>query len=305
METERNRKPVWLGKIQPFIVGGLAGCMATTCVQPIDMIKVRIQLVGENAAPGASRSPFAVAGALIKKEGLLSLYTGLDAGLMRQITYTTARMGIFRVTSDAIKSPDEKTLPLYKKAGAGLFAGATAALVGNPADLSLIRLQADATLPVEQRRNYSGVFNAMSRTVKEDGILGLWRGSTPTVLRAMSLNMGMLASYDQAKETLAHRLGEGWGTSLIASAISGFFAVTLSLPFDFVKTRMQKMRADPVTGAMPYKNFGDCVMKVMKREGPLAFYAGYPTYYVRIAPHAMITLIAVEAVNTAIKDFWS
>lgn len=49
--------------------------------------------------------------------------------------------------------------------------------------------------------------------------------------------IGMLATNDQCKEMLAPSLGNGWATTLTASAISGFFAVTLSLPFDFLKTR--------------------------------------------------------------------
>ena len=47
-----------------------------------------------------------------------------------------------------------QAIPLYQKAGAGLTAGGLGALVGSPADLSLIRMQSDATLPVERRRNY-------------------------------------------------------------------------------------------------------------------------------------------------------
>lgn len=69
--------------------------------------------------------------------------------------------------------------------------------MGSPADLSLIRMQSDSTLPAAQRRNYKGVGDALTRIVKDEGAIGLFRGAGPTVTRAMALNMGMLASNDQ------------------------------------------------------------------------------------------------------------
>ena len=60
------------------------------------------------------------------------------------------------------------------------MAGGLGSIVGNPADLILIRLQADATLPVEQRRGYTSFFDAARRIPAEEGVLGLWKGCTPT-----------------------------------------------------------------------------------------------------------------------------
>lgn len=75
--------------------------------------------------------------------GFASLYNGLSAGLLRQATYTTARLGIFQViNAEAIKMNEGKPLPLYQKALCGLTAGGLGALVGTPADLTLIRMQA-------------------------------------------------------------------------------------------------------------------------------------------------------------------
>jgi len=72
------------------------------------------------------------------------------------------------------------------------------------------------------------------------------------------------------------------------------------LPFDYVKTQIQKMVPDPETGKMPYKGPLDCAVQQMKTRGPLTFYAGFPVFYFRIAPHAMITLIMQDK----IKTFW-
>ena len=65
-------------------------------------------------------------------------------------------------------------------------------------------MQADNQLPVAERRNYKNVFDAFAKITQEDGILGLWRGATPTIVRAIVLNLAMLASYDEAKELLLH-----------------------------------------------------------------------------------------------------
>eukprot|EP00743_Colponemidia_sp_Colp-15_P000131 GILK01000150.1.p1 GENE.GILK01000150.1~~GILK01000150.1.p1 ORF type:complete len:316 (+),score=62.16 GILK01000150.1:38-985(+) len=285
-------------KAQPFLVGGAAGMFATTIIQPLDMVKVRIQLV-EKA--GASKSPFKIAGDLLKADGVRGFYKGLDSALLRQATYTTTRMGAFRSISNHLTEKNHGKPPSFlEKAIAGLAAGGIGAVVGTPADVALIRMQADGTLPVEQRRNYTGVVNALSRMVKEEGPLSLFKGMSPTVVRAMSLNMGMLATYDQSKQVLEAKYGANFFTMLGSSGIAGFFASFCSLPFDFVKTRIQKMKPD-AQGVYPYKSSLDCAMKVLKSEGPLAFYSGFPTYYVRIAPHAMITLLAIDFMNSKIK----
>ena len=52
---------------------------------------------------------------------------------------------------------------------------------------------------------------------------------------------------------------------------------------------------------MPYKGPIDCAAKIMASGGPLKFYAGFPTYYFRIAPHAMVTLVVQDMVKKTWK----
>ena len=73
----------------------------------------------------------------------------------------------------------------------------------------------------------------------------------------------------------------GSQTVILGSAIiAGFCASACSLPFDFVKTRIQKMEAGP-DGKFPYAGPGDCALKTLRNEGFLKFYTGFPTYCVR------------------------
>ncbi|URE43855.1 Mitochondrial 2-oxoglutarate malate carrier [Musa troglodytarum] len=285
--------------IKPFVNGGASGMLATCVIQPIDMVKVRIQL-GQGSAVQVTKN-------MLANEGFGSFYKGLSAGLLRQATYTTARLGSFRVlTNKAVEANDGKPLPLLQKAAIGLTAGAIGASVGSPADLALIRMQADATLPAAQRRNYKNAFHALYRIIADEGVLALWKGAGPTVVRAMSLNMGMLASYDQSIELFRDSLGFGEvSTVLGASAVSGFFASACSLPFDYVKTQIQKMQPD-ATGKYPYTGSLDCVMKTLKSGGPFKFYTGFPVYCVRIAPHVMLIRAGFRMTGLTVRIwFWT
>jgi len=293
--------PAW-GYARPFVMGGLSGMVATSCIQPLDMIKVRIQLLGEGSKTKVSANPFSLATAIIKDEGFFSLYKGLSAALLRQATYTTARLGIFRTVSDSMAGPDKKPLPFWKKTVAGLAAGGFGSVFGTPADVALIRMQADSKLPPEQRRNYKHVGDALMQMWRKEGISGMFAGNMPVVYRAMALNVGMLTTYDQAVESLKLLTTNDDVVKTGAKLLSGFFASFFSLPFDFVKTRMQKQVRDK-DGQVKYKSFGHCVGVVAKEEGLGAFYRGFMTYYVRIAPHAMITLYALEKIETFAKPY--
>lgn len=285
---------------KPFVTGSLSGMMATCCIQPVDMIKVRIQL---GAAEGGITNPFTIANSMMKQEGIGGFYKGLSAGLTRQVVYTGARLGLYDIFTEKAKG-SSGTLPFWKVTICSLSAGGIAAVVGNPADLALIRMQADTMLPVEQRRNYSGVFGALSSIAKEEGSAGLFKGAVPTATRAMALNFGMLGFNTMAKDLLADMGVKKNSAAQVfgASAIAGFFASFFSLPFDYVKTQIQKMKPDPVTGRLPFSGPVDCAMQQVRTGGITRLWTGFPTYYVRIAPHAMITLIAQDQVKKLWKE---
>jgi len=291
--------PVWKA-CKPFVTGSMSGMFATCCIQPMDMIKVRIQL---GAAEGGATSPFTIASTMIKNEGFLSLYSGLSAGLTRQVVYTGARLGLFDIFTEKSADPAYAAVPGFvKKSVCALGAGGIAAVAGNPADLALIRMQSDSMLPEAERRNYRGVGHALTSIASNEGPGGLFKGAMPTATRAMALNFGMLAFNAQAKEMLVAAGAPAALQVFGASAIAGFAASAFSLPFDFVKTQIQKMKPDPVTGEMPFKGPIDCAMKQVQKGGIFRLWAGFPTYYFRIAPHAMITLIAQDQVKALWKS---
>jgi len=175
-------------------------------------------------------------------------------------------------------------------------AGAFGSFVGNPADLCLVRMQADTTLPMAERRGYTSVFNALTTIVANDGVTALWAGAVPTMSRAIALNIAMMVSYDTTKEKIVDVTGRKPSELYvqgIASMVSAFCTAFFSLPFDNLKTKLQKQRPNS-QGVMPYKGMPDCFAQTLAKEGFTGFWAGLPTYYFRVGPHSAIVLLAAE-----------
>eukprot|EP00501_MAST-03F_sp_TOSAG23-6_P000315 GSMAST32.ASY1.ANO1.322.1 assembled CDS len=259
--------------LKPYICGGSSAMFASACIHPIDLTKVRLQLIGEGTKGVPRPSAIAVMKMVAEKEGVRALYSGLKKLKERN---------------------GGGPIPLIQKFGSSFVSGAIASMIGNPFDVALVRMQSDGLKVASERRGYSGVFNAVFRIIKEEGFFSLYHGYPPTLLRAIAMNVGMMMTYDQVKETVTDLNGDGLSTQLISSAGAGFACAFLSLPFDLMKTRLQNMKMDPVTKKMPYTGLANCFTTILRKEGVFSFWRGFGAFYSRCAPHAMIILMIRE-----------
>lgn len=276
-----------------FLFGGLSGMGATFFVQPLDLIKTRMQV-----SAGEYKSSLDVVKAIIQKEGPLKLYTGLGAGLLRQATYTTGRLGVYTYLNDTYRRNNPTTPSFLVALGMGATAGACGSFIGTPAEVALIRMTADGRLPPAERRNYTNVVNALTRIIREEGVLALWRGCIPTMGRAIIVNMAQLVSYSQAKGYLLKtvEMKEGIGLHFTASMISGLITTIASMPVDIAKTRIQNMKS--ISGKPEYSGAIDVIVKVIKNEGLFKLWKGFVPYYCRLGPHTVLTFIFLEQINS-------
>ena len=125
--------------LKNFVIGGIAGCCATATIQPMDMLKVRIQL---NSMEGLSTSPLACAKDIMASRGVLGFYAGLDSAILRQVVYAPWRLGIYFNLSEYLKNSVNKgeALSITQKISTSLFAGAFGSFIATPCDLVLVRM---------------------------------------------------------------------------------------------------------------------------------------------------------------------
>jgi len=286
----------------PFVVGGCSAMLASAFVHPVDLTKVRLQLFKtinpSEAPPGALK----LMSNILREEGVSSLYRGLSAALLRQALYGTARIGLHRTFSNALLERNNgQPLNFGLKALSGMGSGSIAVCVGTPMDVVLVRRQADSMKPKGERRGYTNVFNALFRIASEEGTARLYSGLAPNILRGMSMNVGQLACYDQAKELIATHVFHDQDhhhpcleTQLAAACVAGFTASFASLPFDLIKSRLQD--------GNQYKGLVDCFTQVVRKEGFAALWTSFGPYYLRTAPHAMIILMSTAPLTKLYKQ---
>ncbi|KAI4500743.1 hypothetical protein M0802_003954 [Mischocyttarus mexicanus] len=135
---------------------------------------------------------------------------------------------------------------------AGGAAGATSLSFVYPLDFARTRLAADVGKGAE--REFSGMGDCLVKVFKTDGLFGLYRG----------FNLKTFFSDPKATPLYVNFI-----IAQIVTSLSGL----LSYPLDTVRRRMM-MQSGRSKKEVMYKNTLDCWVKVLRNEGPSAFYKG-------------------------------
>ncbi|KAF8912935.1 dicarboxylic acid transporter [Gymnopilus junonius] len=281
----------------PFWSGGVAASMAACCTHPLDVTKVRMQTL--HVEPGSKRpSTASVIRTSVLKSGFRSLYAGLSASLMRQMSYSLVRLGTYeKMKSHLSQSGKSSTSALLLSA---CLAGGLGGIAGNPADIILVRMTSDLVRPPEKRYHYSNAFSGLVSLIKEEGIRGLSRGLGTNTFRAVLMNASQVGSYDFFKTTLlGNRLPilnfqfrDNLLLHLVSSCMAGMFATTVCSPADVIRSRLMAASSGPGLAHVLTRAFRD--------EGIRFFFKGWTPSFVRLGPNTVLMFVFYEQ----LKNFW-
>jgi solute carrier family 25 uncoupling protein 8/9 len=271
---------------------------------PIDVVKTRLQMDGSGGSVKQYTGTMDCAGKLVKAEGPSALFKGLPPALLRQSTYGSLRYGLYGPIKGSLGIKPGEPVPLWKKIVAGGAAGGIASAVANPTDLIKVRLQTDGMLKDAEGKllpkKYTGMVDALTKTVGEEGVLALWTGVGPTVGRAVALAAAELATYDEAKGVIKKSgiFGDGIGLVISSAFVSGFVATGVSSPFDVVKSRVMGQPLNPDGTGKLYGGMVDCFVKSSQSEGMMSLYNGFWPNFGRVVPRVTIVFIVMEQLKS-------
>ncbi|XP_019719892.1 mitochondrial uncoupling protein 2-like [Hippocampus comes] len=286
-----------------FFGAGTAACIADLVTFPLDTAKVRLQVQGEiRKAEGANarkyHGVFGTISTMVRTEGPMSLYNGLVAGLQRQMSFASVRIGLYDSMKQFYTRGTESS-GIVTRLMAGCTTGAMAVALAQPTDVVKVRFQAQARL-ADGGRRYNGTLDAYKTIARDEGVRGLWKGCTPNITRNAIVNCAELVTYDIIKEVILkyNLMADNLPCHFTAAFGAGFCTTVVASPVDVVKTRFMNSSANHYSSAV------NCALTMMKNEGPTAFYKGFMPSFLRLGSWNIVMFVTYEQIKRGVTQYW-
>jgi solute carrier family 25 (adenine nucleotide translocator) protein 4/5/6/31 len=263
-----------LAFFENFMLSGVAAAVSKTAAAPIERVKLLVQNQNEMIKQGRLDKPYAgigdCVGRTFKNEGVLPFWRGNLANVLRYFP-TQALNFAFK---DQIKLvfKTSKDAPQWRKFGTNILSGGCAGSLSlmfvYSLDYARTRLANDAKGKGGERQ-FNGLIDVYTKTLKTDGFQGLYRGFSISCVGIFIYRGMYFGLYDSLKPIL---LGEkpslalsfllGWSVTITAGL--------MSYPIDTVRRRMMMTSG----AAVKYKGSVDCAMHILKNEGFMSMMKG-------------------------------
>ncbi|XP_058464737.1 mitochondrial thiamine pyrophosphate carrier-like [Malaya genurostris] len=266
------------------LAGGLTGCITRFICQPLDVLKIRLQLQVEPISVGSNiskyRSITQTISCIYREEGVRALWKGHNPAQLLSLIYGVAQFSFYERFNLVLR--DSTILQGHDRARnfmCGACSGSFAALIIMPLDVIRTRVVSQ-----DPGKGYKNMFQAISVIYRIEGVRGLYRGLGPAMLQIAPLTGGQFMFYNLFGSTIKRieHLPENAvlpPTELfICGGLAGLCTKLLVYPLDLAKKRLQ------IQGfAKNRQTFGQhfvanhmlhCLYEVGRHEGLRGLYKG-------------------------------
>jgi len=263
-----------LGFVENFMLAGVAAGVSKTAAAPIERVKLLVQNQDEMIKQGRLDKPYTgvldCTRRVLATEGVYPFWRGNLANVLRyfptqalNFAFKDAIKAAFAVPKDA-----SNATKFGMNIASGGAAGTMSLLFVYSLDYARTRLANDAKGKGGERQ-FNGLIDVYTKTLKSDGIQGLYRGfaiSAVGIFIYRGMYFGLFDTLkplllgDSANVTLSFLLG--WGVTVTAGL--------MSYPIDTIRRRMMMTSG----GGVKYKGSLDCGMQILKNEGFMSMMKG-------------------------------
>mmetsp|Transcript_21910 Transcript_21910/g.89108 ORF Transcript_21910/g.89108 Transcript_21910/m.89108 type:complete len:262 (-) Transcript_21910:880-1665(-) len=231
---------------------------------------------------------------VVKTEGMPGLFRGIGpplatVSLLNAVLFSAN--GYLRGMARKISNLPENaplTTSMYAACGAG--SGVFMALVACPTELVKCRLQIQSQGHVA----YQGPMDCTRSIIRNRGILGMYTGLTPTLLREVPGGLAYFTCYEVLKKSLTD-VGKApsQSTMLLSGGVAGVVYWGSTYPFDIIKTKIQT----DSDVAPRYRSTADCAAAIYRESGLRGFFRGVSPALIRAFPANAACFFIYETVS--------
>jgi len=263
-----------LGFAENFMLAGVAAGVSKTVAAPIERVKLLVQNQDEMIKQGRLDKPYSgvmdCTTRVLKTEGVYPFWRGNLANVLRyfptqalNFAFKDTVKGVFATPKDA-----SNAMKFATNITSGGVAGTLSLTFVYSLDYARTRLANDSKGKGGERQ-FNGLVDVYVKTLKSDGIQGLYRGFAISAVGIFIYRGMYFGLYDTLKPML---LGDDAGVT--SSFLLGW-AVTIvsglmSYPIDTIRRRMMMTSG----AAVKYKSSMDCGMQILKNEGFMSMMKG-------------------------------
>ena len=259
-----------LGFYEDFLIGGAAAGISKTVAAPIERIKLLVQNQDEMIKQGRLDKRYGgVADCFnrtIAAEGPLALWRGNVSNVIRYFPTQALNFAFkdtFKKMFNFKKEKDGYFIWFCGNMASGGMAGASSLCFVYSLDYARTRLANDTkSAKGGGERQFKGLFDVYAKTLKSDGIAGLYRGFVISCVGIIVYRGFYFGLYDSLKpmlpgggESFAMNFALGWAVTIVSGL--------LSYPLDTIRRRMMMTSG----AAVKYKSSIDCGTQILKADG--------------------------------------
>ncbi|KAI8834071.1 mitochondrial carrier domain-containing protein [Chytriomyces cf. hyalinus JEL632] len=282
-----------------FALASVAGAIGATFVYPIDLVKTRMQNQRKVVGEMAYKNSWDCFKQVLKNEGFVGLYSGLGPQLIGVAPEKAIKLTVNDLVRRNFTNKDGSIF-LGAEILAGSAAGASQVIFTNPLEIVKIRLQVQG----EAARKTGAARQGAMQIIRSLGLFGLYKGVTACLMRDVPFSGIYFPVYAHLKKDIFHEGRDGKklaiGELLTSGAIAGIPAAYLVTPADVIKTRLQVAAR---SGETTYSGVFDAFRKILKEEGPRAFFKGGVARVLRSSPQFGVTLASFELIQQALSKY--
>ncbi|KAI9675132.1 MAG: mitochondrial aspartate-glutamate transporter agc1 [Caeruleum heppii] len=189
--SDKKTNSIWWP--HEILAGGSAGACQVIFTNPLEIVKIRLQVQGE-VAKNVEGVPRRSAMWIVRNLGLVGLYKGASACLLRDVPFSAIYFPTYNhLKRDYFGEGPTKKLGVLQLLTAGAIAGMPAAYLTTPCDVIKTRLQVEAR---KGETRYTSLRHCASTVYREEGFRAFFKGGPARVLRSSPQFAFTLAAYE-------------------------------------------------------------------------------------------------------------